>query len=149
MTTEEVYKHMSNMKPFAKRFSYPNIEVDEIIAQALLEGVRALASGYQPKDPKNWCMCIIRRQAAQIRKKKREEQAGPESWDPQKTAATLSDIEGALKQIPEPQRTAAQMYILGHKQREIAEHLGVTDTSVHRYLKQAMPVLREILKDYA
>lgn len=95
-----------------------------------------------------WCISIVKNEAYMLLRKK-QKTVPLEDWDAAISDADLiSDYEGIVKlfrRIPEAYRAALEMkLLLDYSGKEIAQHLGISESAVNTRISRGRALLREL-----
>lgn len=97
-----------------------------------------------------WCISIVKNEANMILRK-RNKTVPLEEWDAAigdvEMASAYHDIVKLFGRIPETYRAALEMRILlDYSGKEIADHLGISETAVNTRISRGRALLRELVE---
>lgn len=156
-------RHRALMLKIAWEFTREKADVEDIVSDSCvalinnLDALRALESHHQRK----YIAVTVRRKAIDLTRRRQREQAALHSAD-ETTMAKIPDPENLekkvllleelrqvqciIRQLPQREQDVLRMkYQLGMKQQDIAEILGITESTVSTYTKRARAHLRAAL----
>lgn len=125
-------------------------DVEDAVQNAFLQIIRHFEKTYviPCEEWPFWSISIVKNEALMILRKK-QKTIQIEDWDAVvEEAAFVTDYEELLRlfrQLPETYRGALEMkLLLDYSNKEIAEHLGLTESAVHTRISRGRVLLREI-----
>lgn len=149
----EIYqRYHVKMERTAMNILRDQSEAEDAVQNAFMQVIRHFEKIYQIpcEDRLFWLISIVKNEALMIlRKRKRTVQL--EDWQAvSERAADVSDYAALVElfgSLPDTYREVLEMKVLlGYTDREIAAHLGITETAVSTRASRGRQLLRKILE---
>lgn len=134
----------------AKRILRNQHDSEDAVQNAFMQIIRHFEKVYEIPcdDLPFWCISIVKNEAYMILRKK-QKTVPLEDWDAVvEEAGLVSDYDDVVKlfaKIPETYRAALEMkFLLDYSGKEIAQHLGISESAVNTRISRGRALLREI-----
>lgn len=141
-----------HMERTAFRILNDQHDAEDAVQNAFMQIIRHFGktSEIPSKELPFWCISIVKNEARMILRKKRRF-VHLEDWDAVAAdTGTVSDYDGLVQlfsTLPETYRAALEMkYLAGLSGKEIAAHLGISESAVNTRISRARALLREIVE---
>lgn len=145
-------QHHSKMESAAIRILKNQGDAEDAVQNAFMQVIRHFEKTYQIpcEDLPFWLISIVKNEAYMILRKKKQT-VSLEDWSGfSKKAADVSDYAELVElfaELPDTYRRVLEMKILlGYTDKEIAAHLGITETAVSTRASRGRQLLKEILE---
>jgi RNA polymerase sigma factor (sigma-70 family) len=154
---EQLYaRHSLLVRSVCRSLLRDAVEAEDALQQTFLSAQRALLNGSSPRDDAAWLVTIARHESfARIRARMREplptdaeaEAVGPDAHAVAVQRHEVSELRGALAELPAPQREAILLReVRGFSYGEVASALAVTPSAVESLLFRARRSLQARLR---
>lgn len=134
----------------SKRILRNQHDSEDAVQNAFMQIIRHFEKVYEIPcdDLPFWCISIVKNEAYMILRKK-QKTVPLEDWDAVvEEAGLVSDYDDVVKlfaKIPETYRAALEMkFLLDYSGKEIAQHLGISESAVNTRISRGRALLREI-----
>lgn len=149
----ELYSQCSGViEKTAKRILKNQHDAEDAVQNAFMQIIRHFEKVYKIPcdDLPFWCISIVKNEANMILRK-RNKTVPLEEWDAAigdaEMASAYHDIVKLFSRIPETYRAALEMRILlDYSGKEIADHLGISETAVNTRISRGRALLRELVE---
>lgn len=147
----EIYEqYHAQMERTAMRILKESSDIEDAIQNAFVQMIRHFEKVYEiPCDNLPfWCISIVKNEALMIlRKKQRIVQL--EDWAPvveeSELVSAYDDLVKLFTKMPETYRAALEMkLLLDYSGKEIAQHLGISESAVNTRISRGRALLREL-----
>lgn len=148
--TQLFHQYHARMEAVARRILPQQKDAEDAVQNAFLQVIKHFQKFYQIpcEELPFWLICITKNEALMIRRKDRHT-LPLEDWDDAAVTVEPQLEHGGLlelfSRLPEPYRAVLEMkLLLGYTDREIARHLGLTETAVSTRANRGRAMLREL-----
>jgi RNA polymerase sigma factor (sigma-70 family) len=131
-------------------------EAEDVLQESFISAFRNLQSYRGESSFGSWLKKIVVNKAINVLQKKRMEPLPDhEDWDMAEPDApveygaglTVEAVKKAIQQLPDGYRSVLSLYLLeGYEHQEIAEIMGITESTSKSQLNRAKNKLREVLQ---
>lgn len=135
----------------AKRILNDQQDAEDAVQNTFVQIIRHFEKVYEiPCDELPfWCISIVKNEAYAILRKK-QKTVLLEDWDAKADTEMISSYDEIVKlfgRLPETYRGALEMkLLLDYSGKEIAQHLGISETAVNTRISRGRALLREIME---
>lgn len=135
----------------AKRILNDQQDAEDAVQNTFVQIIRHFEKVYEiPCDELLfWCISIVKNEAYAILRKK-QKTVLLEDWDAKADTEMISSYDEIVKlfgRLPETYRGALEMkLLLDYSGKEIAQHLGISETAVNTRISRGRALLREIME---
>lgn len=135
----------------AKRILNDQQDAEDAVQNTFVQIIRHFEKVYEiPCDELLfWCISIVKNEAYAIVRKK-QKTVLLEDWDAKADTEMISSYDEIVKlfgRLPETYRGALEMkLLLDYSGKEIAQHLGISETAVNTRISRGRALLREIME---
>ena len=135
----------------AKRILNDQQDAEDAVQNTFVQIIRHFEKVYEiPCDELLfWCISIVKNEAYAILRKK-QKTVLLEDWDAKADTEMISSYDEIVKlfgRLPETYRGALEMkLLLDYSGKEIAQHLGISETTVNTRISRGRALLREIME---
>lgn len=149
----EIYKqHHVRMERTAMRILKEQSDAEDAVQNAFVQIIRHFEKVYKiPCDNLPfWCISIVKNEALSILRK-RKKTVPLEDWDAVigdvEMVSSYHDLVKLFGRLPETYRAALEMkLLLDYSGKEIAEHLGISESAVNTRISRGRVLLRELVE---
>lgn len=150
--TEIYEQYRPQMERTAMHFLKSHADVEDAVQNAFMQMIRHFEKIYEIpcEELSFWIISIVKNEALMILRRKQKE-LPQEDWDT--FSADVSDptsyneLVHLFSQLPPTYRSALEMRLInGYSGKEIAQHLGISETAVSSRASRGRSLLREIVK---
>ena len=153
-TFSEIYReHHERMERTAMRILNDQGDAEDAVQNAFMQVIRHFEKIFQIpcEDLPFWIISIVKNEAYMILRKRKRTAPLEEDWASfSERASDVSDRAALVElfgSLPDTYRRVLEMKVLlGYTDKEIAEHLGITETAVSTRASRGRQLLREILE---
>jgi RNA polymerase sigma factor (sigma-70 family) len=152
----QLYKLYSrSMYNIAYRIVNDRDEADDVLQEAFISAFRSLDHYRGDASFGSWIKRIVINKAINVLKNRKTERfpddekfdVPEESWEPQEAPYTVHQIRKAMEALPDGYRSVLSLYLLeGYDHAEIAEILGISESTSKSQFNRSKKKLREILE---
>lgn len=149
----EIYEqHHGRMERTAMRILKEQSDAEDAVQNAFVQIIRHFEKVYKiPCDNLPfWCISIVKNEALSILRN-RKKTVPFEDWDAvigdAEMVSSYEDIVKLFGRLPETYRAALEMrLLLDYSGKEIAEHLGISESAVNTRISRGRVLLRELVE---
>ena len=150
--TEIYEQYRPQMERTAMHFLKSHADVEDAVQNAFMQMIRHFEKIYEIpcEELSFWIISIVKNEALMILRRKQKE-LPQEDWDT--FSADVSDptsyneLVHLFSQLPPTYRSALEMRLInGYSGKEIAQHLGISESAVNTRISRGRTLLREIVK---
>jgi RNA polymerase sigma factor (sigma-70 family) len=151
-----LYKLYSrSMYNIAYRIVNDRDEADDVLQEAFISAFRSLNSYRGDASFGSWLKRIVVNKAINFLKNRKTERfpddekfdVAEEAWEEQEIPYSISQVRKAMEDLPDGYRSVLSLYLLeGYDHGEIAEILGISESTSKSQFNRSKKKLREILE---
>lgn len=145
-------RYRSEMEQTALNMLGQQSDAEDAVQNAFIQVIRHFEKIYEIpcEEIRFWLISIVKNESRMLIRKRRKI-VPLEDWDGTtqvaKDATTYTELLALVKNLPETYRSVLEMkLLLGYSDKEIANHLGISETAVSSRASRGRSLLRKIME---